>query len=431
MASALCLGPELDIFERRKINAGILACDDIAVRPITSLNAQTLEFISLGKSQAYRDVSNIYLRLRLKLMKDIAGNRPLTATDKDGVVNNISSSLFKSVQLYLNNRPVANIDTCYAYRSYFENLLNFGSEMAAVHLDPAGWAIDADKWDSITPAENSGFDKRKDMFKLSKTVECCCKVSCDFLNQNRLLLSGVEIRLLFNRESADFYVMSESASISSMQILDATLYIPHLTINPQVLLSHEALLRKHNAVYPYSRVEIKSYTVASGAKTTTLSNCIIGSLPKIILVGILETNRFVGDRTLNPFYFKNHKLSEFYAVVNGLSVPSNAVQCDFSDDTNPICSRAYDLLIRETKNYDRAHQISRKLFTDGCFLLALDLTQDKNYAGGQCYNPIRHGSLSLEFKFAEAPTDTLTILIYAEYESVIEVDSNRNVYVNY
>lgn len=431
MASSFCLGPELDLFEKRKINAGVLACEDVAVRPITSLNASTLEFVSPGKSQAYRDVSSIYLRLRLKLMNDVVTNRELDDDAKDGVVNNISSSLFKSVQLYLNNKPVSNIDTCYAYRSYIENLLNFGSEMASVHLEPAGWSIDEGERDSIIAKKNPGFDTRKSWFQPSKIVETCCKISCDFFNQHKLLLSGVEIRLMFNRESPDFYIMGDTTSTSSIKIMDATLYIPHLTINPQVLMAHESVLQRQNAIYNYSRVEVKSFTSAPGSKRLSLPNCIIGTLPKLILIGIVETTRFVGSRKLNPFYFKSHKLSEFNAILNGVSVPAQPIECDFTDATNPICSRAYDLLIRETKNYERAHQISRKSFADGNFLLALDLTQDKNYAGVQCTNPVRHGTLSLEFKFSDAPTETLSVLLYAEYEGNLEIDASRNVYVNY
>lgn len=245
--AALCLGPELDIFERRKINAGVLACEDVAVRPITSLDASTLEFVSLGQGQAYRDLSNLYLKLKLKLMENVGTNKELAIDAKDGVVNNISSSLFKSVQLYLNNKPVSNIDTGYAYRSYLENLLNFGHEAAKCHLEPAGWVLDELEYDSIAPKKNPGLDKRKELFKAGKVVECCCKISCDFLNQNKLLLSNVEVRILMAREAPEFFVMSEDTSTSSVKILDATLYIPHLTINPQVLLAHEQVLQKQNA----------------------------------------------------------------------------------------------------------------------------------------------------------------------------------------
>lgn len=426
----VCLGPELDIFEKRKINAGILASEDLAIRPITSLNASTLEFVSPGQGPKYRDMSSIYLRLRLKLMDDVVKNTELKTDAKDGPINNISSSLFKSVQLFLNNKPVSNIDTCYAYRSYFENLLNFGTEQAAVHLEPAGWSLDNGEFDSITPTKNVGFDKRKEWFKPGKIVECCCKISCDFLNQNRLLLPNVELRLVLTRESPEFYIMSASDSTSSIKIMEATLYVPHVTINPQVLLAHESVLRKQNAIYPYSRIEVKTFVTPPGSKSLSLSNCVIGSLPKLILVAMVETSRFVGDRTLNPFYFKHHNLCEFYAIVNSVAVPAQPIECDFTDPANPICTRAYDMLIRETKNYDRAHQITRKMFAEGCFLLALDLTQDKNYQN-HCFNPIRHGTLSLEMKFSTAPTSTLSIILYGEYESQLEFDYSRNVYITY
>ena len=43
------------------------------------------------------------------------------------------------------------------------------------------------------------------------------------------------------------------------------------------------------------------------------------------------------------------------------------------------------------------------------------------------FNQSRDGSVRLMLKFAEALPHTISVVAYAEYENVIEIDRNRNV----
>jgi hypothetical protein len=43
------------------------------------------------------------------------------------------------------------------------------------------------------------------------------------------------------------------------------------------------------------------------------------------------------------------------------------------------------------------------------------------------FNLARQGSVRVDLKFAAALPSTLTVIVYAEFENVIEIDRNRNV----
>ena len=43
------------------------------------------------------------------------------------------------------------------------------------------------------------------------------------------------------------------------------------------------------------------------------------------------------------------------------------------------------------------------------------------------FSLVRQGSMRLTLKFREALEDTVTVIAYAEFENVIEIDRNRNV----
>ena len=44
---------------------------------------------------------------------------------------------------------------------------------------------------------------------------------------------------------------------------------------------------------------------------------------------------------------------------------------------------------------------------------------------------IKKGALKVELKFSEALTETISVLLYCEYDSIIEVDLNRQVLTDY
>ncbi|KAL6416707.1 hypothetical protein ACFW04_011470 [Cataglyphis niger] len=64
-------------------------------------------------------------------------------------------------------------------------------------------------------------------------------------------------------------------------------------------------------------------------------------------------------------------------------------------------------------------------------LFAFDLTPDlsANYAGH--WNLVKHGSLRLEVRFEKALAETVNCIIYAEFDNVIEIDSSRQVIVDF
>jgi len=58
-------------------------------------------------------------------------------------------------------------------------------------------------------------------------------------------------------------------------------------------------------------------------------------------------------------------------------------------------------------------------------LYAFDLTAD--LGDEESFNLMRQGSVRLVLKFGEAVAVTITVVVYAEFENVIDIDRNRNI----
>ena len=66
-----------------------------------------------------------------------------------------------------------------------------------------------------------------------------------------------------------------------------------------------------------------------------------------------------------------------------------------------------------------------KDYSKGYALYALDLSPDLAKEGH--FNLAKQGTLRVELKFGAVVPNTVTIVAYAEFENVIEIDHKRNI----
>lgn len=444
---------ELDLFSTPTVQSNILKTEEVAYKPIASLdNSSDLEFVSLGHGDTYRDLSSIYLRLKVQLVKikdgkedfytgkeivitGAGGVTDTTADDGPGVVNNVLHSLFRQCTIYLNGRPIAQTDNNYNYRAYIENLLNYGKDAASTHLESVGWYLDKDNMEAARNFEgNEGYLAREKLFSRSNVVELMGKIHADVFNQDKLLMNGVDLRVVLSLEKPEFYLLTKDSDNYSprIKILEATMYMNHVTVNPSIMLAHETVLQRSNAIYPHKRVEVKTYTIPANTYTLSLDNIVIGQLPNLLIFGMIDNDAYTGNLAKNPYNFKHNNITRFNLSVNGVQIPNQPIEFDYSKESSPISTRGYITLFKGTgiHYFDKGHQISKKFFDNGCFLLAFDLTTDLSY-NSTCANLLNQGTVRIEGRFREALKNTVTCIVYAEYDGRIEIDKDRNVHTSF
>ena len=84
---------------------------------------------------------------------------------------------------------------------------------------------------------------------------------------------------------------------------------------------------------------------------------------------------------------------------------------------------------RSKLNCDEGNGISRDDYKDGYALYAFDLTAD--LGEDDHLNLVKQGNVHLALKFGEALAETVTIIVFAEFDNVIELDRDRNVLVDF
>ena len=77
------------------------------------------------------------------------------------------------------------------------------------------------------------------------------------------------------------------------------------------------------------------------------------------------------------------------------------------------------------ENRNEGNDITCEDYPRGYALYVFDLSPDLAEEGH--FNLAKQGTVRVELKFGAALANTVTVVAYAEFENVIEIDRNRNV----
>ena len=110
-----CLKSGLDIFLKRSIQTSIVKSHTVTYKPIAPAdNPAQFEFNCSGRSDYYIDLNYVRLLLRLLVVKtdgsDLSSAEPKNTV---GCVNRLLHSMFSSLNVSLNGKPVTLHDTNY------------------------------------------------------------------------------------------------------------------------------------------------------------------------------------------------------------------------------------------------------------------------------------------------------------------------------
>ena len=153
-------------------------------------------------------------------------------------------------------------------------------------------------------------------------------------------------------------------------------------------------------------------------------NLFLGKIPKRVFVGIVDSDAYNGDATKNPFNFKHHNVNFLALNLDGHSIPEVPFTPDFAYARYVRC---FESLFSGTgKLYqDEGNQIDRSEYSQGYALYWFDLTPD--LSDGEHFHLVTKGNLRLEIKFSTALAASVNVVVYAEFDNLVEIEKNRNV----
>lgn len=422
---------EFSIFAQRAHILSVAESDVIEYQPINSVeNAQTIEFNCLGFNEKYKDLSNCYLRLRVKLTRgdgspwmaeqDVTSgqstSKKKTLDIQPHLVSNGLFSIFKSAHVSLNGIGVHSVEGNYHYRDWIETTLNFNRESAMNRLSGTQlYAIDND----VAVLRGASLN--------SKSFELFGKVGV--MNISKLLIPNVSFNLRLSLENPDFYLIepADSGTKSVLKILDARLYLRHVTPTPDLILAHEKILASgnRNATYEYKRGMVITQNVPAGVTNLNIPNFYSGNRPAMAVFCMVENGIFVGNRAKTPYEFSTHGLSKMNFLINGQVKPSHPLEITTTTDenyTSQIFSHLYQSL--NYHNTDKSVIITQESFVKDHFLIPLDLTASGS-ALSDANEVLQNVTIGITGTFNKALSTTITCILYLLLPSRFEITGSR------
>ena len=184
-----------------------------------------------------------------------------------------------------------------------------------------------------------------------------------------------------------------------------------------------------NVLYPLRRGVVTTFTVAQGGQSFVKENLIQGQLPQRAFVCMVGNAAFNGTNDTNLYAFEHYDLNYLAASVGTETYLSQPFKPNFRAGqyahVHTDLMRAIGWL-----NSNRGCGISYSDFVaGGQVIFGFDFTADM--AEGPHRDRVKYGSLRLEGHFAAQLANAVNVIVYAEYDNVLQIDRARNIIADF
>ena len=326
---------ELSLFNPIPKDSSLLSKDWIEIRPINPVtdSSSSLEFNIPSQVSTYINLKECKLRLKLRLA--LQDSMPVSEDDTLGIINLPLHTIFRQLDIHLQQKPVPNSGTTHPYKAYIDTLLYTNRSIQEALLTSQLFYKDKPNLDDNDPktGSNNGLLQRYDKTKGGKIIDLEGSIPVDLFQQSKLLINGVQMGLKFWQASDAFRIITDALALNyKVQIVDACFKLCIQRLQNDLLLAHDKMI---HAMYPNFRSEIKTTSIAQGQYSFHADDIFQGRVPNKIIIGTFPSVSYNGDYNTNPFNLKHYDCSYFF--VDGQSVPSQPLQPNFEGNNFTDC----------------------------------------------------------------------------------------------
>ena len=483
--SAECSVSPLELFDVPPTQTAVEKSYDVEFLPTSALRESgVVEFYLPASSEDYLDLKNSRLYVRARIVR--SDGTACGQNERVAPTNNLLQTMWSNVELLVNERLVTHSNNVHGYVSMLSHLMHdsdemLGSErqMQMVYKDTAGSLDETNckmpnpdgliaglsyRWqtrgelaenpaagdeepdysltleDQVvaiaadTPVGNGGLHRRHITTCNSQPFEMMGNIRLDLMQQLRYLPNGLAIKLRLHQQKGSFSLMCPQQQPDNeqrrykLELLNACFIARRIKPSTGVLLGHADALAKKPAEFPIVRKECKSFAIPAGIMQFKQDNIFLGQLPTRVVIAMVRGAAFAGSFQHNPFLFNHYNASLVQVYADGEPVRSRPFRPNVADGQFVEC---YNSLYREFGKVDgdRGSIIKLEDWTRGYSLFAFSLSPDTNCDDHTSL--VKHGNLRVEVQFSEALEHAIQLLVYAEFDNVIKIDSNRQLMIDY
>ena len=173
---------------------------------------------------------------------------------------------------------------------------------------------------------------------------------------------------------------------------------------------------------PLQELHLK-YLQPRGQQSQDINNAFLGEISKCIAICMMDNDSYNGSYKKNPFNFQHYSLTQVGISVNGEEIPFKPLKLSFDEK---LFVTAYNTLFSGTGKLhgNSGSIIKREDYSEGYTIVVANL---KPFEIGDNFDLKAEGTLSIDLVFKSPLAATINVLVHAEYDNIIKINSNRNV----
>ena len=376
------------------------------------------------------------------------------AVNKLWVTNNLAHTIIKQIDLRLNGTLISPQSDTYHYKAYLETLMNYVREEGETVLRPQGWfnALDfppewtANNTDSATPhndyrdlpanhkAALAQSKAETAMYVGGARRSLVFQPHLEAFHTGGILVPGVEIKMKFHFNSPNLFLNGVGLAGRLMEAdIQIQFHLCQLRLNPDVFndIDSERHRYRELAKYPTVRSEIRTFNMMGTLTRFDIPNLFQNRIPDRMIVGLLDSRAFNGAVNRDPFCFQKFGLRSIRQMVRGEEYPYETLELNHNDGARDALGYFRFLQASGSWLKKRSSLFRQEDWGENknCTLFMFDNVANGR-ADARTLKPKQSGDLQLVLEFGAAPGTNITVLVYAEFENLLEIDSNGAVLYN-
>ncbi len=408
---------------------------------------------------------DMFLKVDLVLTK-ADGTSPPDPQKKVSPINNVLHSLFSECKVSLEDYAINDSNDNYHYKAFIIDTLSYDMNAKFSFLQAQGFYQDAPN--NMDSAGNSSFGLRSNLFKNSAKsayttdpVTFVGKLHSDLMSTDATIIPGIGLKVELTRADIDFVLMVPEITDTEsyqLQIKEASLFCSVATLSPDSYMKLQKNLESKSAAIYYKRVQVQNKAISANSKTFVSENLFSSTLlPSRLILGFMPTTTYLGSRTKNSYNFgrkwtyttvgeggegvwlplisagnvqgtKTLYLEKINLTLNGKSV--DGWDSVATRDKDPMMFMRLHHYLGFT-NSATGNNLTFDEFHGGAFFCVFDLSTCAESFIDYVVPAVRLGALRLKVEFSSPTVEELTLLMYAEFPSLIQIDKYRRIKMSF
>ena len=416
---------------------------------ITNDGQKIIYFDLNSSSSRFVDLSKTELKVKLRIIDPLLDVKNNVFKQESGhtalPIDNFLHSMWKSVDVKIGGTLVSTTGTEYMYKAFFENLLSYGENAKRIQMSLIGFTGESGDFSNTNPETqplNTGLAQRMDWFRplrgpnalgpeekkfsmSPKVVEFSGKLCADICNQDRLILSKCRIYISLFPSSDQFRLITcPDGTVAKVEIEDVRLSVCKVQVDPRVLIGISKGLELKPALYPFRKSEIRTHNINVGAFSAYYEDQFQTLVPNRLIIGLVKAGSFAGDFSTNPLMFEDFGLSQIGFYVDNEPIPGKPIEINFEEGQylEGLMS-LYRVSGKLNENTDLG--ITRSSYREGYALFGFEVNPSTSDNDFLYLGKTQRGTTKIDLKFHKALPEAVTVVIYATFPEIMEIDQAR------